>query len=102
MNKDRLSELLRSSDYRDRFKGEYYELMTRTRKLDRTIKLYKVGELEFKPTCEIELLEEQLFYMKRYLSILTRRAARENIDVSFGEEASNNEINSNTHGDVQD
>ena len=43
MNKDRLSELLRSSDYRDRFKGEYYEIMTRTRKLDRTIKLYKVG-----------------------------------------------------------
>lgn len=74
--------LMLSSDYKDRFKAEYYQTKIRFNKLNDMLEKYRNHELDFKPTCDYDTLNGQCFCMKCYLNDLTRRAEIENISLS--------------------
>ena len=72
---------MNSSDYKDRFIGEYWQTKIRYDKLhDMTVK-YEAGKLNFTPTCPLDLLKEQKKYMGMYLNKLEIRAVLEEIDL---------------------
>lgn len=73
--------LMKSSDFKDRFKAEYYQLVNRINGLSNMLDMYKAGTLSFKPNCPYSLLEEQLHVMKQYAEILEERAKLENIEL---------------------
>ena len=77
------AELMKSADYRDRFKAEYYQADIRIKKLETFLDKYKNHKLDFAPDCSILLLQTQLNAMKTYRDILTRRAQIENIDMKI-------------------
>ena len=81
MELERIIELMKSEDYRDRFKAEYYQLEDRTIKLKNMLEKYKAGTLNFTPSCDYELLDSQLKAMKSYLQYLMIRAEIEGIDL---------------------
>ena len=71
--------LMNSSDYKDRFRAEYYQTKIRHDKLcDMLLKETK-GELNFVPTCPIETLVSQKHIMGEYLHCLELRAEIEEI-----------------------
>lgn len=78
--KDTVS-LMTSEDYKDRFKAEYLQTKIRYEKLSNMLIKYEAGTLNFTPTCPIEKLEDQLYYMNEYLRALRIRAEIENIDL---------------------
>ena len=72
---------MNSSDYKDRFIGEYWQTKIRYDKLhDMTVR-YEAGKLNFTPTCPFDLLKEQKKYMGMYLNKLEVRAILEEIDL---------------------
>ncbi len=72
---------MNSSDYKDRFIGEYWQTRIRYDKLhDMTVR-YEAGKLNFTPTCPLDLLKEQKKYMGMYLNKLEIRAVLEEIDL---------------------
>jgi hypothetical protein len=71
--------MMKSTDYQERFKAEYYQLAIRADGLDEMLKKYKSGKLTFTPKCDYELLYEQLVYMRQYQRILECRAEIENV-----------------------
>lgn len=72
---------MNSSDYKDRFIGEYWQTKIRYDKLhDMTVR-YEAGKLNFTPTCPLDLLKEQKKYMGMYLNKLEIRAVLEDIDL---------------------
>ena len=74
-------ELMSSTDYKERFKAEYYQTKIRYDKLhDMLIKL-EAGTLNFEPRCGIELLSDQARAMGTYLHILEVRAQIEEIQL---------------------
>ena len=74
-------ELMNSSDSKDRFKSEYYQLKIRHEGLSKILKGYKEGTLNFTPNCSYELLHTQLVYMECYMNVLEERARIENIEL---------------------
>ena len=74
-----INELLNSKDYKDRFKGEYYQLEGRLIKLERMLNKWEKGTLGFEPVCPKELLMEQFRCMRKYMAILELMARKENI-----------------------
>ena len=72
-------ELMKASDFKDRFKAEYYQLKIRFDKLSAMLDKHDTGKLEFTPKCGIELLTAQHEFMKAYLHILEERADIEGI-----------------------
>ena len=74
-------EMMTSSDFKDRFKAEYYQLKIRHEGLARMLKGYKQGSLNFKPNCSYELLHTQFVYMECYINILEERAKIENVEL---------------------
>ena len=74
-------EMMNSSDYKERFKAEYYQLEKRVINLTIMLNNYWEGSLQFKPNCSYDLLHEQLVYMKNYKRILEERAKIENIEL---------------------
>lgn len=73
---------MNSSDYKDRFIGEYWQTRIRYDKLhDMTVK-YEAGKLNFTPSCPLDLLKEQKKYMGMYLNKLEIRAVLEDIDLT--------------------
>ena len=73
-------DFMLSPDYKNRFTAEYRQLCIRALKLEVFIDNYRTGRLSFKPTCSIELLEQQLDIMKAYMTVLEERARIENVD----------------------
>lgn len=73
------TDLMLSEDYKERFKAEFYQLNIRITKLEIIIRKFRNNELNFKLTCPIGLLEEQLRAMRFYQNILYVRAEEENI-----------------------
>lgn len=73
--------LMTSSDYKDRFKAEYYQLKIRKDKLEEMTKKWDKGELNFTPTCSREIYQEQLSAMSKYMSILEHRAELEGVEL---------------------
>lgn len=74
-------EMMNSSDFKERFKAEYYQLDNRIKGLDNMLGKYKEGLLSFKPKCSYELLYKQLIFMIEYRNILEQRAMIENIEL---------------------
>ena len=73
--------MITSEDYKERFKGEYFQLKIRIEKLADMLEKYKAGTLNFTPSTSYEVLFEQLVYMKNYLQVLKQRAEIENINI---------------------
>jgi len=72
-------ELMNSKDYKERFKAEYLQTKIRYDKLCNMLIKYEAKTLEFEPTCSIEALEDQKYYMSEYLKALRIRAEIEKI-----------------------
>lgn len=75
------AEMMDSSDFKERFRVEYYQLVNRIGGLTLMLNNYWEGTLTFKPNCSYDLLHEQLVYMKNYKRILELRAEIENIEL---------------------
>lgn len=74
-------EMMNSSDYKERFKAEYYQIKIRYEKLNNMLIKYEAGTLNFTPTCPIEKLDDQKYYMSEYLRALKVRAEIEKIEL---------------------
>ena len=74
-------ELMNSSDYKERFKAEYYQLKIRRDKLLNMCLAWDRNELSFTPTCSRDTYEAQLNAMNDYLLILEDRARIEKVDL---------------------
>ena len=73
------ADLMGSSDYKDRFKAEYYQVKIRYDRLHTMCNKYEAGTLDFTPSCSLELLKEQKAAMGQYLHCLEVRAEIEGI-----------------------
>lgn len=74
-------ELMTSNDYKERFKGEYYQTEIRYNKLHEMIVRYEANTLNFEPKCSIDILKKQASYMGDYLYMLEVRAEIEGIEL---------------------
>ncbi|MGL5959117.1 MAG: crAss001_48 related protein [Phocaeicola sp.] len=74
-------EMMRSADFKERFKAEYYQLKIRRNGLYEMLVKYHGEMLAFMPKCPIKLLEEQVVVMDNYLDILEQRAKIEGIEL---------------------
>ena len=74
-------DLMLGADFKDRFRAEYYQLDNRIAGLERMLKGYREGTLDFTPNCSYDLLHTQLVYMKGYKEILDERMKIENIEL---------------------
>ena len=74
-------ELMLSNDYKDRFKGEYFQVKERYERLRKMVVRYQAGTLSFEPKCDLELLKSQLSAMRVYLYVLEVRAQIEGIEI---------------------
>lgn len=72
-----------SEDYKERFIAEYAQVEIRHRGLKKMLKKWDDGKLEFTPTCDREIYNEQLMAMEDYMSVLCKRADIEGIDVRY-------------------
>ena len=72
-------DMMISQDYKERFKAEYIQLYIRTERLGRLLQNW--SHLDFKPKCPKYLLEHQYKAMSQYLTTLTDRAQREQIEL---------------------
>lgn len=71
--------LMTSSDYKDRFKAEYWQIKIRRNKLKAMIDNW--DNLNFTPTCSKGLYVGQLSVMESYIGILEYRAAIEGVEL---------------------
>lgn len=74
-------EMMTNSDYKERFKAEYYQLKLRYDKLALMITKWDEGTLEFEPSCSRTLLSRQLHHMRMYMIDLETWAKIEGIDL---------------------
>lgn len=78
---DETVEMMVSGDYKERFKGEYYQLKIRFESLNRMLKKWDEGKLDFTPTCSRNVYDRQTKAMADYLDVLKARAITEQIDL---------------------
>ena len=81
MNLSDTIEMMTSSDYKERFKAEYYQVKIRYDKLKAMCNKWDKGLLSFIPTCSRDTYTRQLATMRGYLDILIERAAIEHIEL---------------------
>lgn len=81
MNLNETVEMMNSLDYKERFRGEYFQLKIRMNGLGTMLKKYKEGTLNFTPSCSYDLLKGQFKAMDLYASFLEERAEAEKIDL---------------------
>ena len=74
-------EMMCSSDYKERFKAEYYQVKIRYDKLKAMCEKWDNGKLDFTPTCNRYIYNIQLRSMGDYLSCLEERAKIEGIEL---------------------
>lgn len=74
-------DLMRSGDYKERFKAEYHQTKIRYDKLHKMLIKAEAGTLDFKPTCSLSLLTDQKHFMGNYLHVLEVRAEIEGIEL---------------------
>lgn len=71
--------MMNSNDYKERFKAEYYQLVTRYKGLKSMIIKWDNGTLNFEPTCPRSTYNMQIKAMADYIAVLEARAVMENI-----------------------
>ena len=74
-------ELMRSEDYKERFKAEYLQMKIRSDKLHDMLVKYEAGTLSFTPSCSLVLLKRQYEVMSEYLYLLEVRAKVECVEL---------------------
>ena len=77
-----LIRLLKSSDYVERFKGEYYFVERKLNRLENMLEKWRKGTLDFEPKTPMPVLEMQAVQMRQYLATLESRAKIEGITFS--------------------
>ena len=75
------SEMMNSDNYKERFKAEYYQLVTRYKGLKSMLAKWDEGTLNFEPICPRSTYNMQIKAMADYIAILEARAAIEDIDL---------------------
>ena len=71
--------LMKSDDYKDRFKAEYYQTKIRYDKLHKMVIKYEANTLDFEPTTPLGILRDQKRAMGEYLHNLEVRAEIDHI-----------------------
>ena len=75
------AEMMNSSDYKERFKAEYYQLAIRYKKLKDFLDRWDNEKLKFLPACPRGTYNIQITAMTDYLAVLEARAIIEGIDL---------------------
>lgn len=75
-------EMMLSSDYKERFKAEYWQLKIRYDKLRKMVDNWE--KLDFTPTCSRGTYVNQLLAMEDYMTFLEHRAEWEEIELKEG------------------
>lgn len=71
--------LMMSSDYKERFRAEYCQVVIRYQKLAAMLEKWDNGELNFEPTCPRSTYNMQIKAMTDYIAVLEARAVMEDI-----------------------
>ena len=74
-------DLMNSTDYKERFRAEYWQTKIRFDKLRKMSVKHEAGKLDFKPNCPQHLLSQQKMHMDNYLRCLEVRAEIEGIEL---------------------
>ena len=74
-------EMMNSSDYKERFKAEYSQLVIRYYGLRNMLEKWDNGTLEFEPTCPRSTYNLQIKAMTDYIAVLEARAVMEDVDL---------------------
>ena len=74
-------EMMNSSDYKERFKAEYTQLVIRYYGLRNMLEKWDNGTLEFEPACPRSTYNLQIKAMTDYIAVLEARAVMENVDL---------------------
>ena len=74
-------EMMNSSDYKERFKAEYAQLVIRYSGLRNMLEKWDNGTLEFEPTCPRSTYNLQIKAMTDYIAVLEARAVMEDVDL---------------------
>lgn len=74
-------EMMNSSDYKERFKAEYQQVVIRYKKLAAMLEKWDAGELNFEPTCPRITYNMQIKAMTDYIAVLEARAVMEDVDL---------------------
>ena len=75
------TEMMQSSNYKERFKAEDWQLAVRFNSLQEMLTKWDDGILEFSPTCPRSTYSLQAKAMSEYMSVLEARAVMENVDL---------------------
>lgn len=73
--------MMSSTDYKERFRAEYAQLMIRYKGLCNMLEKWDNGILDFKPTCPRSTYDCQIRAMADYIIVLETRAELEGIDL---------------------
>jgi hypothetical protein len=73
------AEMMTSTDYKERFAAEHYQLKIRYSKLKAMLEKWDKGELTFTPTCPRSTYDLQTKAMAEYLAVLEARAVMEGV-----------------------
>lgn len=74
-------KMMSSSDYKERFKAEYYQVVIRYQKLKTMLQKLDNGELNFNPTCPRSTYNMQIKAMTDYIAVLEARAVMEGVEL---------------------
>lgn len=74
--------MMKSADFKERFKAEYAQLLIRYIKLVKMVRKLRENKLEFLPNTTKQIYDIQLEAMEKYLNALVIRAKMENIDLT--------------------
>ena len=72
-------DMMTSSDYKERFKAEYAQVVLRYERLKDMLEEWDNGTLRFEPTCPRSTYNIQIKAMTDYIAILEARAVMEHI-----------------------
>lgn len=75
-------KMMDSTDYKDRFRAEYFQANIRYWKLKNMMDRCDEGTLDFKPTCPKSIYVMQMKAMSDYIEVLKTRATMEDVDLS--------------------
>ena len=74
-------EMINSSDYKERFKAEYAQLVIRYYGLRNMLEKWDNGTLEFEPTCPRSTYNLQIKAMTDYIAVLEARGVMEDVNL---------------------
>lgn len=74
-------KMMASTDYKERFKAEYYQTAIRYKKLKNMLDKWDKGELNFSPVCPRSAYNMQIEAMTKYLAVLEARAVMEKVEL---------------------